>query len=728
MAKKAPTTAVNEESRLRALAEYGFAEAPPAADLDRLAHVAARLFDAPIVLVSLMQRDRQVCAANIGLETTVCTRAGSFCSHAMAADDVFVVHDARSDPRFAFHPQVVGMPGIRFYAGAPLLASAGERLGVICVIDVKPRMTFSALDRRTLADIATLVTDAMERRRLDQARAISQSRFENIAFTSPDAIVCSNTATQIIFWNSAAEKLFGYAAGEAIGRPIGILVPPPDDGHTCNLDLRRFARGEVSSLAGTTVELPARRRDGSIFPAEISFSTWREGAAQCFGAIIRDITERRENEARLHRLACCDPLTGLPNRAALRMRMEEVTRTRRAATVLLLDLDGFKDVNDTLGHGAGDEVLKQVAERVTLLMCADSILARLGGDEFVVLLPHDDPERAAKLAGALVLTLSEPFKVAAEVIHIGVSIGIALTPLHGNVPDELLGAVDLALYRAKASGRGRYEFFDANLREAAVARRAYDSELRGAFAQNEFELYFQPQVSLDDGRIRGAEALIRWNHPTRGLLAPGAFLDVLNESTFAAAVGEWTIRAACAHAATWREAIPRLRVGVNLFEAQFRTGRLVASVEEALAEHGLPGDALELEITENIIVGQDEAMIAPLKRLRALGVGIAFDDYGTGFASLSLLKRFPVTRLKIDRSFVRDACTDAEDAAVVRAIIYLGQSFGLEVIAEGVETLEQKYFLRRQRCAEAQGYLLGKPMPASDFTRSFVSDPLKQIA
>ncbi|MGA1834699.1 putative bifunctional diguanylate cyclase/phosphodiesterase [Rhizobium wenxiniae] len=324
------------------------------------------------------------------------------------------------------------------------------------------------------------------------------------------------------------------------------------------------------------------------------------------------------------------------------------------------------------------------------------------------------------IASSLVDRIQEPFIFAGERIEIGVSIGVAFAPQHGTKGEAVLGAADLALYKAKAMGKGRYEVFSPALRQVAVARREFESELKQAFNEGQFELFYQPKVATATGKTVGAEALIRWNHPTRGLLTPVSFIDVLSEKPSAPEMGAWILRTACQQAAAWQALAPGLRMGVNLFQAQFRDGRLPFVVEEVLNETGLPAVALELEIVENILLRNDDATLQLLQTLREIGVGLAFDDYGTGYASLSLLKRYPVTRLKIDRSFIRDVTADPEDAAVVKAIIYLGRSFGMQVIAEGVETEEQYDFLKHEKCGEVQGYLFGKPVRAAEFEALFL--------
>ena len=724
MPEQAPAYPVpsNEEARLSALAAFHLLDTPPEQEFDRLAELAARLFKVPIVLISLLDRDRQFLKARVGMDVCETSREVSFCAHAIMQDDIFLVPDAMKDPRFATNPLVLGPPFIRFYAGKPLTTANGEKLGTVCLIDHEPRDHFGDEDRRNLTDLAALVMDRMELRRLDFATTISRRRFENIAATSPDAIICSNAREEVTFWNRAAQRLFGYTAEEMAHQHASVIVPESWR-RIYEAEIARLQRGERMELADRTIVLSGRRKDGSEFPAEYSLSTWDEGGTTSIGAIVRDITERRRNEERLFRLASLDPLTDLPNRGAWQSQVAATLATAEPVSVLLLDLDGFKDVNDTLGHSAGDAVLREVGGRIQRVCERAIMVARLGGDEFVVLLRGDDLGDAERAAGEVVRAIAQPFEFAGERIDVGASIGIALAPEHGRRAEDLLGAADLALYKAKAAGKGRYELFRPSFRDVAIARRAFETELRLAYERGEFEVFYQPQVATDGGAVTGAEALLRWRHPQRGLLTPAHFVKVLGESPVSQHVGEWVLREACREAARWRQAMPGFRMGVNLFETQFRSVGLIETVTQVLADAGLAPEALELEIVENTLMRDDQATLHLLQQLRAVGIGLAFDDYGTGFASLSLLKRYPVTRLKIDRSFIRNVIVDEEDAAVVRAVIYLGRSFGLEVTAEGVETSSQLEFLRANRCPEAQGYLFGKPAPAAKFERMFLGMP-----
>ncbi|MBE7196580.1 MAG: EAL domain-containing protein [Parafilimonas terrae] len=710
----------DENARLRALAEHDVLSIAPDPALTHVVELAAELLDAPAAFVSFVERDRQVFHAKLGLALDETDRDVAFCAHTILQDDVLVVLDAARDPRFLATPLVTGAPFIRFYAGAPLRTEDGHAIGTLCLAGSEPRAAFTDRDRRVLTGLARLVRDRLELRRSAIAQRATQSRFEHIAGTSPDGIICADAGGRITVWNAAAERIFGHPADEALGQSVDLIVPQRmRGGHEGSL--RRLADGAPGSLIGRTVELFGQHRHGGEFPIELSLSMWREGDVAAFGAIVRDVSDRHAVERRLFQLAHHDALTGLLNRGVLHGRLTAALAQAMPTTVLMLDLDGFKDVNDGHGHAVGDTVLRQTAERLLACIGPDAIASRLGGDEFAVILPGTgNPLAAVAMAEAIVDALSAPFPLCDRVLRLGASVGIALGPAHSDDADDLLACADAALYRAKAEGRGRHRLFTPDLREVAQRERVCREGLRRAVERGEFVLHYQPQVRLSDGTLTGAEALIRWQHPEHGLLAPATFLAVLDDGPDAARVGDWVLRTACAQAQAWREGgLHPFRIGVNLFAAQFRGGDLIERVAAALAATGLPAHALELEITETIILRSDPEVDAALQALRAMGVGIAFDDYGTGYASLSLLKRFPLTRLKIDRGFVSGLGTDRRDMALVRAVIELSRSFDLEVIAEGVETEEQRRRLLAKGCGEAQGYLFGQPMSATEFARRY---------
>ena len=423
----------------------------------------------------------------------------------------------------------------------------------------------------------------------------------------------------------------------------------------------------------------------------------------------------QSSEARVRVLAQYDPLTSLPNRILFKERLEQALavarREERQVAVLWLDLDHFKEVNDTLGHPAGDILLKRVTERLSACVRETDTIARFGGDEFVVVQSgpmHSDA--AAVLARRMIDALAEPFELDGHEVVSGVSIGIAMSPNDGSDPDLLLKSADTALFRVKAEGRGGFRFFEEEMNARLQARKAMEHDLRRALTEEQFELHYQPQVELATGRVRGVEALLRWRHPRRGWILPMEFIPLAEETGLIAPIGEWVLRTACRQAAIW----PELRMAVNLSAVQFRLPGLDRVVAEVLAETGLPPARLELEITETVLLHDTDTTLATLLAIKEAGVRVAMDDFGTGYCSLSYLRRFPFDKIKIDRSFVRDLTSEVDAEAIIRAVVRLGQSLGMTTNAEGVETIEQADYLRSQGCDEVQGYHFGQPMSARD--------------
>jgi len=434
----------------------------------------------------------------------------------------------------------------------------------------------------------------------------------------------------------------------------------------------------------------------------------------CWVATHEDMTEQRRHQARIRHLAGHDALTDLPNRNSFRACLEEVkSRTRNGETVgvLYIDLDYFKGVNDTLGHAAGDAVLKKVSRELADCLREGDVVARLGGDEFAILAGRlDKAEDAAGLAERIVRKVAEPHDINGHRVLIGASIGIAVAPIDGADGESLMRRADLAMYRAKGEGRGTYHFYEEGLDTALQERRNTEAALRNALLEGEFRLEFQPLVNLVDNRVCAFEALLRWQHPERGLLAPGAFMPAAEESGLIAPIGEWVLREACALASTWPD---HIGVAVNLSPIQFRKNRkLVEQVKSALSAAALPPGRLELEITESVLLADDESAVLVLRELKKLGVRIALDDFGTGYSSLSYLRRFPFDKIKIDRTFVQESSENADSLAIVKAVIALGRSLGMATVAEGVETEAQLDIVSEQGCTEVQGYLFSVPLPA----------------
>jgi len=533
--------------------------------------------------------------------------------------------------------------------------------------------------------------------------------------TSLDLILITDTKGTFTQVSPSCEAILGYQPEEMVGQSAVEFVYPDDLAPTRN-EMRLGRRGRHTRNFDTRYV----HKDGHIVTLAWT-GVWSEAEQQHF-FIGRDMTERKAAEEKLRHLAHYDQLTGMPNKNSLERDLEAVVDPERATfrhpiSVSRFDLDDFKSINDTLGHPVGDQVLKEAARRLTEIAGDTARVYRLGGDEFVAVFAQcGDPRVVGKLVDEMLERVAERVEIGDHLLYIGSSAGIAIAPGDASSVDELLANADLALFEAKKAGGRTYRLFLPVLRAQAQARRELDSELRRAFSDNEFELYFQPQLRLRDGAVVGAEALLRWRHPERGILGPGMFIQAISESPIVLEVGRWILRTACAKAAAWRaKGLPPVRIGVNLFPAQFSDGTLLSDVEFALRETGLPAEALELEITENIALGNDETVLEHLNALRAKGISFAFDDFGTGFASLSYLTRYPIARIKIDQSFVRKISARSENTAIVRSIIIMAHNLGLQVIAEGVETPDHAAFLHAEGCDEVQGFLYAKPLANADF-------------
>jgi diguanylate cyclase (GGDEF)-like protein/PAS domain S-box-containing protein len=536
----------------------------------------------------------------------------------------------------------------------------------------------------------------------------NERNYELLAEYAGDMIVRMRPDRTRAYVSPSAEVVLGYPPEELCGLDFTAATHPEDRERvahayddfvraggqlTCRFRLRHKMRGYIwveSTWTTQPSDDPSRAAD--------------------VVAIVRDISERVAAEERIAFLARHDPLTGLANRALLQERTEKaMQRVARGELVamLCLDLDLFKSVNDTLGHAAGDTLLCEVAERITTCIRASDTVARLGGDEFAVLqVGIDRAEDAGRLAARLLSELAAPFEIDGQTVPVSASLGLAVAPTDGTDYPALLRKADAALYRAKADGRGRWHFFEPAMEAVRAGRERMVLELRQALAHGEFVVHYMPLVALDSERIVGFEALLRWQHPERGLLFPDAFIPLAEETGLIVPIGAWVLAQACADAARWPDPIA---VAVNLSAVQLREGRLAQGVTAALANAGLPAERLELEITESVLLDDNETVLAELHALRALGVRVALDDFGTGYSSLRYLRQFPFDKIKLDRSFVRDISNEPDALAIVRAVAGLGRSLGITTLAEGVETIAQRDLLRAEGYIEAQGYHYGRP-------------------
>jgi diguanylate cyclase (GGDEF)-like protein/PAS domain S-box-containing protein len=555
------------------------------------------------------------------------------------------------------------------------------------------------------------------RRELAQAR-IGEERFRSLVQNAADTVVILDRSGKFTYFSPAGERNWGFPPSAVEGTSL-FEVAHPDD-----VAAARTFFAECLELPGgnITTELRARTADGAWRQAEVVGKNLL-GQEAVDGVVLtfRDITDRRAFEEQLKTLAFRDSLTNLANRARFIDRLDHALARAesrgRSVGVLFLDLDNFKLVNDSLGHGAGDRLLLAVAERLQTVVRAEDTAARFGGDEFTILLEDVATESDATDAAKRIETaLATPFTIDGRELFVSASIGIALSGGRSGGSETLVRNADLAMYRAKLNGKARHETFEGSMEAGALARIELETDLRHALDRNEFRVYYQPIVSLDDGRIVEVEALVRWEHPVRGLIQPGDFIPVAEETGLIVPIGQWVLEEACRQAASWTRklAAPPLTVSVNLSARQFQHPGLLGDVDRALREAELDPSALTLEITESVVMKEPMAAAAKLREIKALGVRVAVDDFGTGYSSLAYLKDFPVDSLKIDRTFIQGLGEVRDDSAIVRSIVVLGHALHLSVTAEGIETTDQLAHLRALQCDRGQGYLFARPAPADE--------------
>ncbi len=547
----------------------------------------------------------------------------------------------------------------------------------------------------------------------------SETRTRAVLDSVDEGIIAIGENGVIEIFNPAAERIFGYSGSEIVGQNVSLLMPEPHRGQHDGY-LKHYLETGESKILGVVREVMGVRKNGASFPLELTASEVRVEARRLYIASARDITARKEVEQHIMYLANHDALTGLPNRNLLQDRIRQAVaqarRSKERGAVLFIDLDQFKTINDSLGHDVGDLLLKAVAERLVSGLRSEDTVARQGGDEFIVVLPRvTNAQDAGTVAQELLDAIAPPYQVKGNELHAGASIGIAIFPDDGEDGDTLLKNSDTAMYHAKEAGRNNYQFFTPGMNQLAAERQSLGTCLRHALARNELLLHFQPMVDMTSGKLMGLEVLLRWQHPEQGLIPPLKFIPLAEETGLIVPIGEWVLKTACLQLKAWQEQgyeVPRL--AINLSTRQFRQKALPETIARILDETGVEARFVELEITESILMDNTGEAVETLRKLNDMGLEISIDDFGTGYSSLSYLKRFPIDKLKIDRSFVQDIATDPDDAAIVTAIIALAHSLQMKVIAEGVEEAAQLVFLSRQGCDQYQGYYFSKPLPAAE--------------
>lgn len=658
---------------------------------------------------------------NGSLQGLLYSAAAGFLAYALFTI-VLSSHDPALPALFLSQPQFLDFFGIPVQAARALCAlivTVALVRVVRCVNHDSRRREIEQIRQTEYAN--DLLNSEIEQR----ARIEEELRLLALTFETQEAVLITDAHTHILRVNEAFQTITGYSMDEVRGRNPHIL-------NSGQHDARFYSAmwAELQTQGSWSGEIWNRRKNGEIYPEWLTITAVRDKAGEICNYVgtFTDIGVRKEAEEEIRQLALYDPLTRLPNRRLLQDRLllalNTSSRNNNYGAVVFIDLDNFKNINDTKGHDTGDLLLVEVAARLLHCVRESDTVARIGGDEFVLLLNDLNQEtdeaiaQVEKVAGKILDALRQPYLLVDYEYYCSASMGVSLFKDHEISVDELFRRADTAMYRAKASGKNAWDFFDPAMQATLEARLATENALRNAITHEELRLYFQAQYDTER-RITGAEALLRWQHPQRGLIGPGEFIALAEENGLILPIGLWVLEQACAQLKTW-ESDPRtrqLKLAVNVSAVQFRQADFVEAVGRALGQSGADATLLKLELTESLVLDDIEGCISKMRELKLLGISFSMDDFGTGYSSLSSLKRLPIDQLKIDQSFVRDIASDADNEAIVRTIIAMAKNLRMEVIAEGVETEGQFAFLKRNGCTAFQGYLLGRPVPVADFER-----------
>jgi diguanylate cyclase (GGDEF)-like protein/PAS domain S-box-containing protein len=583
------------------------------------------------------------------------------------------------------------------------------------------------VDNAAYTHFVAIRQDVTKRKRLEEMLQNNENKYRALFEESADANWLMDEKG-FLECNSAALQMFGYSPGTAMMHPADISPPNQPDG-TSSRVAAEYKMAKAFRNGRERFEWMHQRKNGNTFPAEVCLTALTLSGRPTLLATVRDITDRKAAEERVQYLAYYDALTGLPNRTLLQDRLAKALASARRrkdkVALLFLDLDRFKDINDSLGHSVGDLFLQQVGERLKKWGREHDTVARLGGDEFLIMVTEVKDASDAAIAGERLMdAMTAEFVVQGHLLSINCSLGISVFPEHGSDGETLIKNADAAMYSAKDNGRNNFRFFTEEMNARVVERLTLESSLRFALEKKQLFLVYQPQMDIATGRITGMEALLRWRHPNLGLVPPDKFIRIAENSGLIVPIGEWVLRTACRQARKWQdEGLPAVSVAVNVSAVQFRQERFCELIGRVLRETGLAPQYLELELTESLLLANAEVMLSVVQELKTMGLTLAIDDFGTGYSSFSYLRQFPVNKFKIDRSFIRDVAVNPDDAAITAAIISMAKSLRLKVIAEGVETEEQISFLRTHQCDEIQGYYFSKPLSpeqATDKLRSRV--------
>ncbi len=722
-----------ELARIRALRSYKILDTSPNVTLDALTKLAANIIGVPIALVDLVDENRIWSKSHFGTDETEYKIQPGFCSSVITQDFPYIICNAKTDPRSSSHTLVLEN-GVNFYAGVPLKTHDGFNIGTLCVIDFEPR-TISNLQINALKELAFIVMKVIElcakekinNEIIEIEKKFKKNELQNqlILNSTIEGIHVIDLNGIVILENLAAVKMIGREQGDLKGKHAHQTL------HHHHADNSEYPVSECPIYKTLQDGIPRNvtnevfwRKDGSCFPVEYSTSPLMDLDGKLNGTtvVFRDVTERRAIEAKIQLLAYFDSLTGLPNRTLFLDRLEQeikkAHRNNSHISLMFIDLDRFKEINDTLGHDAGDQLLKEVSKRLNACLRESDTVARLGGDEFTVILGEHSIIGTEELIAQKILDcLAVPFLLNTETIYLSASIGITVYPEDATSSEELIKNADRSMYAAKKAGRNQYQYFTASMQENAKSRLRMISDLHLAIKNNEFFLVFQPIINLSSSEIRKAEALIRWKHPIKGLISPLEFISIAEEVGLIKEIGQWVFEESSKQIKRLEKlSIKNFQISINKSPVQFNSSEdKNNSWFEYLKSLDLSGENICIEITEGLLLDTSKTIKDRLDAFRSEGFQISLDDFGTGYSSLSYLNKFSIDFIKIDRSFVNNLTIDSDNYALCEAIIAMAHKLGIKVIAEGVETESQLKLLSEFGCDYGQGYYLSKPLSRDDF-------------